>query len=75
LPDEPTATHAAQQAYRAYLTLQQALHALPADHPATPGVAHLTTLAVRHWQAQRQTVGAAQPQPDGHRPAALRAVA
>jgi hypothetical protein len=75
VPNEPTAAHAEQQAYRAYLTLQQALHALPADHPATPGLARLTILAVRHWQAHRQTVGAAQPRPDGHHPAGLRAVA
>jgi hypothetical protein len=83
LPEAPTATHAEQQAHRTYLTLQQALHALPADHPATSGVAGLTILAVRHWQALRQAAAVAPPVPGaglgmagvGQRPATLRAVA
>lgn len=42
-----------QQAYGAYLTLQNALHTLPADHPATPGLAKLVIVAAQHWHAVR----------------------
>jgi hypothetical protein len=42
-----------QQAYGAYITLQNALHTLPADHPATPGLAKLVIVAAQHWHAMR----------------------
>ena len=33
--------------------MQNALHTLPADNPATPGLAKLVIVAAQHWHAMR----------------------
>lgn len=43
-------TDPVQQAHAAYLTLYQALQALPADHPAAAQLAQLVNQAAQHWQ-------------------------
>jgi hypothetical protein len=53
MPDLPSPARAALQAHHAYITLQMALHAIPADHPATVPLAQLVGQAARHWQVLR----------------------